>query len=303
MSTATLAALHASPPVMSSAPSTASSSRSSSLRLKICGDIIAEELPWVPRDCHHSHPHSSNNPSAVNSSSEPPPRGARFENDGRDDEIFDDDSSHEGGSTNGEAHATPPEAGDGVSRDSSKAVRRSLAEVEMRALEGKLKLLDVQRELSSLHCQRFIHVLESTLHASKSAPTTPFPTNDSPPNHSRPSNKSSAGSDPLLGGVAGAAPSIGVCKSLPYDYYAEGGAAGSHDHRDHDLQASLPTRSFSLSLSLARSRSTPASLHNRLDSPRVRRAATSATPRSSRRHRAGARLSGSSDPRDHDHAW
>ncbi|GJP51116.1 hypothetical protein CLOM_g10283 [Closterium sp. NIES-68] len=48
-------------------------------------------------------------------------------------------------------------------RAASRVIRSTLEDVEIRALESKLQLLDTQRQLSALRCQSFIHMLESSL--------------------------------------------------------------------------------------------------------------------------------------------
>ncbi|CAI5516567.1 unnamed protein product [Closterium sp. Naga37s-1] len=46
---------------------------------------------------------------------------------------------------------------------SSKIIRSKLDDVEIRALEGKLELLNIQRQLSAVRCENFIHMLQTSL--------------------------------------------------------------------------------------------------------------------------------------------
>ncbi|GJP33315.1 hypothetical protein CLOM_g17861 [Closterium sp. NIES-68] len=46
---------------------------------------------------------------------------------------------------------------------SSKVIRSRVDDVEIRALEGKLELLNIQRQLSAVRCENFIHMLQSSL--------------------------------------------------------------------------------------------------------------------------------------------
>ncbi|CAI7892417.1 unnamed protein product [Closterium sp. NIES-54] len=57
----------------------------------------------------------------------------------------------------------------------SQIIRRKLEDVDTRALEGKLRLLDMQRQLSAVRCQQFVEMLESELQAASVTSAAPSP--------------------------------------------------------------------------------------------------------------------------------
>ncbi|GJP51114.1 hypothetical protein CLOM_g10281 [Closterium sp. NIES-68] len=55
----------------------------------------------------------------------------------------------------------------------SQIIRKKLEDVDTRVLEGKLRLLDMQRQLSAVRCQQFVEMLESELQSAAATPAAP----------------------------------------------------------------------------------------------------------------------------------
>ena len=62
--------------------------------------------------------------------------------------------------------ASPDSLSTSYSVKSTKEARRLAEDLEMRALEGRLQLLEVQRRFAALHCQKFLNMLESEMNGS-----------------------------------------------------------------------------------------------------------------------------------------